>query len=137
MDMKLAIGVHRETWPFSHDLLTIERLLVVVRLIRARGRQALCAVRGHDMMSRRAPGRLWLWCPSCGAETPGWQIDVSPRFRSHRSPAISRRIRPDSEAPERRIPIARPIPSTHDTPASSEFSAPLTISTGQAEARMT
>jgi len=136
--MKLAIGVHRETWPFSHDLLTIERLLIVVRLIRAWGRHALCTVRGHDMMLRRAPGRLWLWCSSCGAETPGWHIDVSPRFRSHRPPVLSRpRIRQDSEAPELRIPIARPIPSTHDTPASSGASAPLTISTGQPDARMT
>ena len=45
MDMKLAIGVRRETWPFGHDLLTIERLLMVVRLIHASGRHALCAVR--------------------------------------------------------------------------------------------
>ena len=76
-------------------------------LIGASGRHALCAVRGHDMLVRRAPGRLWLWCSSCGAETPGWQIDVSPGFRSHRSPVLapatdsSRRHR----RPERRFEL--------------------------------
>jgi hypothetical protein len=99
MDMKLAIGVHRETWPLGPDLLRIERLLMVVRLIHSWGRQTLCATRGHDMLLRYEPGRLSLRCPSCGAETPGWRIDVSPRFRIHRSPVLARpRIRHNSQA---------------------------------------
>ena len=99
MAMKLAIGVRRETWPFGHDPLSIERLLMVVRQIHSWGRRTLCAVRGHDMQLRYEPGRLSLRCPTCGAETPGWRIDVSPRFRSHRSPVLSRpRTRHDSQA---------------------------------------
>jgi LSD1 subclass zinc finger protein len=74
-------------------------MVTLVRQIHSWGCRALCAVRGHDMLLRYEPGRLSLRCASCGAETPGWQIDVSPRFRSHRSAVLARpRIRHDSQA---------------------------------------
>jgi len=99
MNMKHAIDVRRETWPFGHEPLAIERLLMVGRQIHSWGRRTLCAARGHDMLLHSEPGRLSLRCPSCGTETPGWRIDVSPRFRNHRSPVLSRpQIRHHSQA---------------------------------------
>jgi hypothetical protein len=41
----------------------------------------LCALRGHEMVRRFAPGHISLQCLRCHAHTPGWTFDVDPRFR--------------------------------------------------------
>lgn len=35
----------------------------------------------HTWELRVAPGRIWLACTSCPAETPGWPLSVSERRR--------------------------------------------------------
>jgi hypothetical protein len=72
----LAARVHVADWP--------------PKAVRASGlaglgvrwmRQALCALRGHDMALVFEPDRLSLGCLGCGARTKGWTIDVNPAYR--------------------------------------------------------
>jgi len=56
-------------------------VLGLVRRAASLGRQALCGLRGHEMVRHFEPARLSLRCVACGAETPGWTIDVRPAFR--------------------------------------------------------
>jgi hypothetical protein len=55
--------------------------VALVRHAMAYARQGLCAMRGHDMALHREPGRLSLQCLACGAQSPGWTIDVNPALR--------------------------------------------------------
>jgi hypothetical protein len=55
-----------------------------MRRIVGRVRQAVCALRGHEMVLRREPGRLSLQCLACGAQTRGWIIDVKAFYRRRR-----------------------------------------------------
>jgi hypothetical protein len=64
----------------------VVRLIALVRWTMSWGRQTLCRLRGHEMVRHFQPGRLSLGCLKCGAETPGWTIDVRPAFR-RRGPA--------------------------------------------------
>jgi hypothetical protein len=57
-------------------------LIGLVRWAASLGWQALCGLRGHEMVRHFEPARLSLRCVACGAETPGWTIDVRPAFRS-------------------------------------------------------
>lgn len=61
--------------------LRVLRLKAGVRRTVSWGRLALCRLRGHEMVLHFEPARLSLQCPECGAETPGWTIDVRPAFR--------------------------------------------------------
>jgi hypothetical protein len=54
-------------------------------------RQAVCALRGHDMVLQFEPDRLSLGCLACGARTTGWTIDVNPAYRRR-----GRRYEPES-----------------------------------------
>ncbi len=65
-------------------------MVTLLRLGHSWVREAVCAARGHDMMLHLEPERLSLLCVACGAETPGWRIDVNPRF-ARRPPARARR----------------------------------------------
>jgi hypothetical protein len=56
-------------------------VLGIVYLAVSYARQALCGLRGHVMVRHFEPDRLSLRCLACGAETPGWTIDVRPSFR--------------------------------------------------------
>jgi hypothetical protein len=41
-----------------------------------------CQLHGHDPMLRAEGDRLYLLCPTCGVESPGWQLDrPAPRVR--------------------------------------------------------
>ncbi len=62
--------------------LQIVSVVGLVRRVVSRGRQALCGLRGHEMVRHFEPNRLSLRCVACGAQTPGWTIDVRPAFRS-------------------------------------------------------
>jgi hypothetical protein len=60
------------------------RIIGVIGLVHwavSRGHRALCGLRGHEMVRHFEPARLSLRCVACGAETPGWTIDVRPAFR--------------------------------------------------------
>jgi hypothetical protein len=42
--------------------------------VAAKTRHALCGLHGHSMIVKAEPGRLYLRCLTCGAETAGWEI---------------------------------------------------------------
>lgn len=75
-----ATWVRRDVFPHFDDQATLarardlgKRALVYVRL-------ELCRARRHHMVLRFEPDRLWLHCDACGADSPGWRIDVDRRF---------------------------------------------------------
>ena len=37
-------------------------------------RQFICGLHGHDSLLHFERGRISLLCPSCGHETPGWEV---------------------------------------------------------------
>jgi hypothetical protein len=37
-------------------------------------RQFICGLHGHDALLHFGPGRMSLHCPSCGYESPGWEV---------------------------------------------------------------
>jgi hypothetical protein len=43
--------------------------------------RAGCALSGHRMVLHFERDRLSLQCLGCGAETPGWRLEVKPAFR--------------------------------------------------------
>lgn len=43
--------------------------------------RVLCGVGGHTRVLHFEPARLSLRCLTCGAETPGWTIEVHPGSR--------------------------------------------------------
>lgn len=43
--------------------------------------RAGCALAGHRMVLHFERDRLSLQCLGCGAETPGWRLQVKPAFR--------------------------------------------------------
>lgn len=51
----------------------------------------LCGLSGHDMLRHFEPDRLSLQCARCGAQTPGWTIDVNPAFRRRTALVAARR----------------------------------------------
>ena len=54
-----------------------------------------CALCGHEMVRRFSPGHISLQCLRCHAHTPGWTLDVDPRFGVRRRDVLPpRRIRP-------------------------------------------
>ncbi len=68
----------------------VVRTAAVARLLVSRGRQVFCRLHGHDMLLHFEPNRLSLQCVACGAETPGWRLDVNPYLRPRRPPAVIR-----------------------------------------------
>jgi hypothetical protein len=50
-----------------------------LRAATARLRQAMCGLGGHEYYVRLAGHRMFLECVTCGSETQGWRIDVTPR----------------------------------------------------------
>jgi hypothetical protein len=57
--------------------------------LRVSGRRRACALRGHHMAFHFEPDRLSLRCLTCGAETPGWTLDIRPAFRSPRRQIVA------------------------------------------------
>lgn len=43
-----------------------------------RMRQAFCGLHGHDTLLQFEQDRLFLKCLSCGHESPGWELNVTP-----------------------------------------------------------
>jgi hypothetical protein len=63
-------------------------------------REAVCGLRGHDMVLHFEPDRLSLECLACGARTQGWALDVNPVYRRPRRKAGSQAVhRFDRSAP--------------------------------------
>jgi hypothetical protein len=50
----------------------------------------VCGLLGHEMLPHFEPDRLCLQCERCGAQTPGWNIDVNPAFRHRTDPVVTR-----------------------------------------------
>jgi len=71
--------VHFTDWPPQGT--TAVRASGLVRLGLRWMREAVCALRGHDMVLLFEPDRLSLGCLACGARTKGWTIDVNPAYR--------------------------------------------------------
>ena len=59
-------------------------------------RQFICGLHGHDSLLHFEKGRLSLLCPSCGYETPGWDVKGAPVQR----PPVERK------RPVLRVPLA-------------------------------
>lgn len=50
-------------------------------------RQLLCALRGHDAVLHFEASRVLMRCPSCGYDSPGWEISGRrPRVRFEGDP---------------------------------------------------
>ena len=64
-------------------------------------RQFICGLYGHDSLLHFEQGRLSLLCPSCGHETPGWDVKNAPVQRQVAAP--KRRIIRMPLVGERRI----------------------------------
>lgn len=79
-----ATWVRREVFPHIDDHPVLVRARAVARRGWSRMRLVLCRARGHHMVLRFERDRLFLHCEDCGADSPGWQIDVDPRFRTRR-----------------------------------------------------
>jgi len=47
---------------------------------RARAREWICALHGHDNLMQFSPTRLYVRCVTCGHETRGWRMDP-PHYR--------------------------------------------------------
>lgn len=62
-------------------------------LVRRRIRFAMCHLLngGHDLYRARTDTKLYQQCLSCGYETPGWVIDVSPKTRR----VLARQAKPE------------------------------------------
>jgi hypothetical protein len=52
--------------------------------------QRWCALRGHTMAVRCAPGRVSLVCMACGATTPGWRLVLEAPRPAPRTVAATR-----------------------------------------------
>jgi hypothetical protein len=75
--------VHAAKWPLHIPTGTI-RAIALLRLVACRVREAICGLRGHDMVLHFEPQRLSLRCLGCGVHTQGWTIDVKPIYRNRR-----------------------------------------------------
>jgi hypothetical protein len=64
----------------------LARGVATLRQVAALSRRLLCGLSGHEMVRYFEPDRLSLRCVSCGAQTPGWTIDVNPAFRRRTGP---------------------------------------------------
>jgi hypothetical protein len=50
--------------------------------LRQRVAELRCQLHGHDPMLRVDEGRMYLFCPTCQVESPGWRLDQpAPRLR--------------------------------------------------------
>jgi hypothetical protein len=53
-----------------------------IRLVLRRIGQALCGLKGHDLMRHYERNRVALACSSCGHVSPGWTVDgTAPQLR--------------------------------------------------------
>ena len=48
-------------------------------------RQFVCGLRGHDVLLHFEEHRMSLQCPSCGYESPGWDVHARQGHRLRRS----------------------------------------------------
>jgi hypothetical protein len=76
-------AVHTAKWPL-HIPTGTSRAVAIMRLVAGRVREAICGLRGHDMVLHFEPQRLSLRCLGCGVHTQGWTIDVKPIYRIRR-----------------------------------------------------
>jgi hypothetical protein len=85
-----AAGSRADGW--SVEGTNAIRSLALLRLAVSYVREAVCGLRGHEMVLNFEPDRLSLQCLTCGARTEGWTIDVNPVFRRPRRQIGSRTV---------------------------------------------
>jgi hypothetical protein len=78
--------------PSGDDRPMAMRVAALAQFLVSSGRQVFCALRGHEMMLHFESDRLSLRCLACGAETPGWRLDVNPALRIHPRRVVIRAI---------------------------------------------
>jgi hypothetical protein len=106
----MAAIAHRSPWPaVSIGRFPGPRALLAHLAMRAR--QRFCGLTGHERLRECEADVVRLRCIRCGDATPGWQIDVDPKYRLPRARLVAVRRRPmpehadiSAEAPGRRPP---------------------------------
>jgi hypothetical protein len=100
----LAARIHAAPWS-TQGATAGSRAIALAWLAAGRLREAICGLRGHDMVLHFEPERLSLQCLACGARTQGWTIEVNPVYRRpHRqigSQAVHRLDRRSLNVPTR------------------------------------
>jgi hypothetical protein len=67
-------------------------------------RQLSCGLRGHDSLMQFEKERMFLQCPSCGHESPGWALtEAPPKVRLRGDARRHTLVRPRLISAERRI----------------------------------
>ena len=101
-----AAGGHAAGWSVQGTRTGV-RAIALMHLAASSVREAVCGVRGHEMVLRFEPERLSLQCLACGARTHGWAIDVNPAYRRPRgqvgSPIVHRIDRALQPYPNRQL----------------------------------
>lgn len=98
-DVILLTSTRHRVRSDDDDRPMVVRLAAVAQSLVLRGRQACCGLRGHDLMLHFESNRLALRCSACGAETPGWRLDVSPHLRLLRPRIVTRvTVQPEEAA---------------------------------------
>jgi len=94
----IAATARRFAWSSGTNRTSAPTVSLIDR-IRRSSRQFLCGLSGHDMLRRFQADRLCLECARCGAQTPGWKIDVNPAFRRRTKPVVTRSPRRVPDGP--------------------------------------
>lgn len=85
----------------QHRTLTFTGTHGVMSRVGVQLRQFICGLHGHDSLLHFGEGRVSLLCPSCGHETPGWDVKSAPLRRE--TPKPERRVLQMPFGTERRV----------------------------------
>jgi hypothetical protein len=97
----LAARIHAAPWS-TQGATAGSRAIALAWLAAGRLREAICGLRGHDMVLHFEPERLSLECWACGARTQGWAIDVNPIYRRPRRQIVNRTVHRFDKSPPKR-----------------------------------
>jgi hypothetical protein len=112
-DMMLLTFRRHGGLPSADDRRMAVRVAAFVQSLVSSGRQAFCALRGHELLLHFEPDRLSLRCLVCGAETPGWQLDVRSDLRLDRPRVVIKATMRSEGA------ASRPVRNRHEPEAAS------------------
>jgi hypothetical protein len=97
----LASRIHAAPWS-TQGATAGSRAIALAWLGAGRLREAICGLRGHDMVLHFEPERLCLECLACGARTQGWAIEVNPIYRRPRQQIVNRTVHRFDKSPPKR-----------------------------------
>jgi hypothetical protein len=98
----LAARIHAAHWSTQGATAGSRAIAVVWLAAAGRLREAICGLRGHDMVLHFGSERLSLECLACGARTQGWAIDVNPIYRRPRRQVVNRTVHRFDKSPSKR-----------------------------------